>query len=90
MLSQGEPLFRDEISWSEHLKTLGINSTRLQRIATEVALIGALLYHGFCMDLVILSDDAGQFSMRFAVYMRNERLMSLLDLMIIKFKRLKG
>lgn len=62
MLNQEEHLFKDELSWKAHLNKLGMYSTRIERIATEGALIGALLFHGFRMDLVILSDDAGQFN----------------------------
>ena len=32
------------------------------RIATEGALLGSVLNHGFCNELVIVSDDAGQFN----------------------------
>ena len=40
---------------------MGITQPRHVRIATEGALIGSLLHHGFPPQLVILSDDAGQF-----------------------------
>jgi len=48
--------------WRQHLATLGINSERHQRIATEGALIGSLLEKGFNPDLAIISDGAGQFA----------------------------
>ena len=54
--------FADEKSWDAHLDTLGFKCTRHRRIATEAALIGSLLDHGFRKDLVIVSDDAGQFN----------------------------
>jgi len=34
---------------------------RHRRIATEGALLGSLLAHGFSPELAIVSDDAGQF-----------------------------
>ena len=60
-LRQGDKSFPDETAWSAQLKALGINQARHLRIATEGALIGSLIHHGFPPDLVILSDDAGQF-----------------------------
>ncbi len=60
-LRQGGEHLPDETAWTAHLKTLGIHQTRHIRIATEGALIGSLIHHGFPLDLVILSDDAGQF-----------------------------
>ena len=32
------------------------------RLVTEAALIGSILQHGFSKDMVIVSDDAGQFN----------------------------
>ena len=60
-LRQGGERFPDETTWSAQLKALGIHQARHRRIATEGALIGSLIHHGFPPDLVILSDDAGQF-----------------------------
>lgn len=62
-LNEGNRNFSTKVDWFEHMNGLGINSKRTQRIATEGALIGALIHHGFRMDLVILSDDAGQFNL---------------------------
>lgn len=39
----------------------GITEARHVRIATEGALIGSLIHHGFSEELVILSDDAARF-----------------------------
>ena len=55
-------LFGDEAAWKEHLKRLKITSKRHMRIATEGALLGTLDACGFPSDLVIISDDAGQFN----------------------------
>jgi hypothetical protein len=60
-LRQGIEHVPDESAWTAHLKALGIEQPRHVRIATEGALIGSLIHHGFPTDLVILSDDAGQF-----------------------------
>ena len=54
--------FANEKSWDTHLNVLGFKCARHRRIATEAALIGSLLKHGFQQDLVIVSDDAGQFN----------------------------
>ncbi|MHB8551719.1 MAG: IS66 family transposase [Acidiferrobacterales bacterium] len=49
--------------WQEHLEKLGIFGERHQRIATEGALIGALLEkENFNPALAIVSDGAGQFA----------------------------
>jgi hypothetical protein len=53
----------DAILWEEHLDTLGITSSRHRRIATEGALLGNVQRNGLCQDLVIVSDDAGQFNL---------------------------
>ena len=55
-------VFSDKKQWESHLKSLGITNERHIQIATEGALLGSILEHGFNRDLVILSDDAGQFN----------------------------
>ena len=52
----------DDIAWYEFLKSLGIEKPLHIRIVTEGALIGSLIEHGFNTDMVIVSDDAGQFN----------------------------
>jgi hypothetical protein len=47
--------------WEETLHALGVTDERHIRIATEAALLGSVLAHGFNKELVIVSDDAGQF-----------------------------
>lgn len=54
--------FRDESQWRGYLKKLGVTDRRHIRILTEGALVGSLFEHGFNPELVILSDDAGQFN----------------------------
>lgn len=47
--------------WEENLQSLNITDERHIRIATEGALPGSVPEHGFNRELVIISDDAGQF-----------------------------
>ncbi len=54
--------FETEEDWKKHLDQLAITKDRHVRIATEGALLGSVLHHGFSKELVILSDDAGQFN----------------------------
>jgi hypothetical protein len=49
-------------AWSAHLDALGITCERHRRIATEGLLLGGLIEKGFSLDLVIVSDGAGQFA----------------------------
>lgn len=54
--------FIDATAWEKHLEDLDITSTRHRTIATEAVLLGVLFEQGLTTDLVILSDDAGQFN----------------------------
>jgi len=51
----------DQAAWAAHLRYLGITTERHVRIVTEGALVASLIRHGVSPELVILSDDAGQF-----------------------------
>ena len=53
--------FDNEETWNNYLKDNGITTKRHVRIATEGVLLGTLIESGFPIDLVIMSDDAGQF-----------------------------
>lgn len=53
--------FDTDDKWEEFLKITGIRSEKETTIVTEAALMGSILSHGINKDLVILSDDAGQF-----------------------------
>jgi hypothetical protein len=55
-------VFADLTGWQAALKGWGITKERHVRIATEGALLGSVLEHGFNRDLAIISDDAGQFN----------------------------
>jgi hypothetical protein len=52
----------NEAEWNAILAALNITQQRHVRIATEGALLGSILEHGFNPQMVILSDDAGQFN----------------------------
>ena len=54
-------IFKNETRWINFLKRQKFKLQRHQRIATEGALIGSIIHHGFNPDLAIISDDAGQF-----------------------------
>ena len=54
--------FTNHEAWTKHLSKLGIDGKRPIAIATEGALMGSLLAHGFPTEMVIVSDDAGQFN----------------------------
>jgi len=51
----------DREGWMKLLDRLSITNPRHRRFATEGALLGSVLRQGLCDDLVIVSDDAGQF-----------------------------
>jgi len=61
-LAAGPRHFADKAAWEAHLKTLDITGEHQVRTATEGALLGSLLSHGVSPNLVIMSDDAGQFA----------------------------
>src|SRR3982751_1376958 len=52
--------FADEAAWSAHLATLGFGAGS-RRLATEAAVVGAIVARGLLTDAVIVSDDAGRF-----------------------------
>lgn len=54
--------FPDRTSWNKLLEHLEITNQHYIRLITEAALIGSILLDGFNQDMVILSDDAGQFN----------------------------
>ena len=56
-----QKIFETSFEWENQLKTLGITNERHIRIATEAALYAGCLVKGLRKDLIILSDDAGQF-----------------------------
>lgn len=54
--------FADKAAWECHMKALSMDKPRYRRIATEGALFGSLSGLHIAKDLVIISDDAGQFN----------------------------
>jgi hypothetical protein len=87
--------FADRDAWRAHLERLAIDRPAIDRpaidrpgvkpkavkIATEGALWGSVVEHGFLKDAVILSDDAGQFNVgRHALcWVHAERLIHKLE-----------
>jgi len=77
--------FADEQAWQAHLDGLGVPTPKVHpdpvTIATEGALWGAVVAHGFLDGTVILSDDAGQFNVgqHALCWVHAERLVHKLD-----------
>ncbi|HEV2042017.1 MAG TPA: transposase [Casimicrobiaceae bacterium] len=77
--------FANHGAWQAHLQRLGVTDLRVTPdpvcIATEGALWGAVMAHGFLQNAVIVSDDAGQFNIgRHALcWVHAERLVHKLD-----------
>lgn len=62
LINAGRTVCAGEADWDRTLVSLGITNRRHIRIATEGAVLGGILEHdALNPDLVILSDDAGQF-----------------------------
>jgi len=55
-------VFANDTEWNGFLAKNGIVKDRHVQIATEGALIGSIIEHGLSKDLVVVSDDAGQFN----------------------------
>jgi hypothetical protein len=55
-------IFANDSQWKEFLTQNGIVTDRHVQIATEGALIGSIIEHGISKQLVIVSDDTGQFN----------------------------
>jgi hypothetical protein len=85
LAADGERSFADAEAWSAHLRQLGVSELKTNpdptRVATEGALLGAVLAHGFLAMAVILSDDAGQFNILYHAlcWVHAERLVHKLD-----------
>ena len=58
--------FAEPGEWMAHLERLSVRTLKVHpnpvKIATEGALMGNVVAHGFLKDAVIVSDDAGQFN----------------------------
>jgi hypothetical protein len=55
-------IFTNARKWKSFLFQHGIRRKHHKRIATEGALVGSIIDHGWNRDLAIISDDAGQFN----------------------------
>jgi len=55
-------IFANDRQWHQFLTDQGIVKDRHVKIATEGALIGSIVEHGISKNLIIVSDDAGQFN----------------------------
>ena len=55
-------VYKDKNDWGGFIKKLGDSTKKQIKILTEAALIGSIIEHGFNENLVILSDEAGQFN----------------------------
>jgi hypothetical protein len=73
-------VFGNLTQWQVALDGWGITKERHVRIATEGALLGSILEHGFNRDLAIVSDDAGQFNvlLHALCWIHAERLLAKL------------
>jgi hypothetical protein len=58
----GDLIVADEQAWIQKLRELGITQPRHVKTATEGALFGSVISHGINPNLVVISDDAGQFN----------------------------
>jgi Transposase IS66 family len=67
LLAQLQPntgwIYEDDASWEAQLDTWKITSVEQRRLITEGALWANLLAQGLYSDLVLISDDAGQFKL---------------------------
>jgi len=52
----------DDAQWDLYLEQKGIKTARHIQIATEGALFAGIIEHGISRNLIIVSDDAGQFN----------------------------
>lgn len=55
-------IFTTQRKWKSFLFQHHIRKKHHKRIATEAALLGSLIHHGWNQNLAIVSDDAGQFN----------------------------
>ena len=85
LAAQRQAQFADQAAWHAHLDQLGISALQVTPdpvcIATEAAVWGAVMAHGFLQGAVIVSDDAGQFAvgLHALCWVHAERLVHKLD-----------
>ena len=61
-LFENDHILADKSSWENFLKEHGVVDERHIKIATEGALVACIIEMGVYEELVIVSDDAGQFN----------------------------
>jgi len=62
LIVSGTAVYEDAAGWKAFVDSLGFTNKRHARIATEGALLGSILEHQTTnLDLVVVSDNAGQF-----------------------------
>jgi hypothetical protein len=54
--------FDNKSAWENCLNYAGIKNKHYVRLVTEAALIGSILQNGLSKEIIIVSDDAGQFN----------------------------
>ena len=54
-------ILTDDDEWNSFLRMVGIRQPNEVKTVTEAALLESILHHGMNPDIVILSDEAGQF-----------------------------
>lgn len=76
----GDIVVLDADAWAKKLQELGIIKKRHIKITTEGALLGSVVSHGIHPNLVVLSDDAGQFNvlLHALCWIHAERLLAKL------------
>jgi hypothetical protein len=63
VLSADQPrVIADDAQWDLYLEEKGIKTPRHVQIATEGGLFAGVIEHGISRNLIIVSDDAGQFN----------------------------
>lgn len=60
--NNGNKIFQNEAAWQDFLNSYAM-TTEQQKIFTEGAMIGSLVHHGISKNIVLVSDDAGQFNL---------------------------
>jgi regulator of replication initiation timing len=80
LTSAVDQVFADKDHWQAALAAWGIAKDGHVRIATEGALLGSVLHHGINPELVVVSDDAGQFNvlLHALCWIHAERLLAKL------------
>jgi len=76
----GDTVVPDDAAWAKKLQESGIVKKRHVKIVTAGALLGSVVSHGINPNLVVMSDDAGQFNilLHALCWVHAERLLAKL------------